>query len=106
MLEIKNLHVSVDGKEILRGIDLSIQPGEIQTFTLFIGCAQGATCDASDFAVGTSDGSIPVLGAMLFIRPGEDAAFGGTNAIVPEPVTASLLALGLIGLAIVGRRRH
>ena len=29
MLEIKDLHVSVDGKAILMGIDLSIQPGEI-----------------------------------------------------------------------------
>ena len=29
MLEIKNLHVSVDGKAILKGIDLSVQPGEI-----------------------------------------------------------------------------
>jgi Fe-S cluster assembly ATP-binding protein len=29
MLEIKNLHVSVDGKAILKGIDLNVQPGEI-----------------------------------------------------------------------------
>jgi Fe-S cluster assembly ATP-binding protein len=29
MLEIKNLHVSVDGNEILKGIDLKINPGEI-----------------------------------------------------------------------------
>jgi Fe-S cluster assembly ATP-binding protein len=29
MLELKNLHVSVDGTEILRGIDLEIQPGEV-----------------------------------------------------------------------------
>ena len=29
MLEIKNLHVSVDGKAILKGIDLRVQPGEI-----------------------------------------------------------------------------
>ncbi len=29
MLEIKNLHAMVDGKEILRGIDLSIAKGEI-----------------------------------------------------------------------------
>lgn len=28
MLEIKNLHVSVDGNEILKGIDLIINPGE------------------------------------------------------------------------------
>jgi len=28
MLEIENLHVSVDGKEILRGIDLTLEPGK------------------------------------------------------------------------------
>ena len=28
MLEIRNLHVSVEGKEILKGIDLSVKPGE------------------------------------------------------------------------------
>ena len=31
MLEIKNLHVSADGKEILRGIDLSIGTGEVHS---------------------------------------------------------------------------
>ncbi len=29
MLEIKNLHATVDGKEILKGLDLSIAPGEV-----------------------------------------------------------------------------
>ncbi|NOZ07882.1 MAG: Fe-S cluster assembly ATPase SufC [FCB group bacterium] len=29
MLEIKNLHVSIEGKEILKGINLSVKPGEI-----------------------------------------------------------------------------
>ena len=29
MLEIKNLHVRVDGNEILKGIDLSVGPGEV-----------------------------------------------------------------------------
>lgn len=29
MLEIKNLHVTIDGKEILKGIDLSINAGEV-----------------------------------------------------------------------------
>jgi Fe-S cluster assembly ATP-binding protein len=29
MLEIKNLHASVDGAEILKGIDLRIEPGEV-----------------------------------------------------------------------------
>jgi Fe-S cluster assembly ATP-binding protein len=29
MLEIKDLHVSIEGKEILRGIDLHLRPGEV-----------------------------------------------------------------------------
>jgi len=29
MLEIKDLHVSVEGKEILKGIDLTVNPGEV-----------------------------------------------------------------------------
>src|SRR3712207_5291252 len=29
MLEIKNLHVEVDGQKILRGIDLTVNPGEV-----------------------------------------------------------------------------
>ena len=29
MLEIKNLHAEVDGTEILKGVDLKIQPGEV-----------------------------------------------------------------------------
>lgn len=29
MLQIKNLHVSIDGKEILKGIDLDVKPGEV-----------------------------------------------------------------------------
>ena len=29
MLEIKNLHASVEGNEILKGIDLTIQAGEV-----------------------------------------------------------------------------
>ena len=28
MLSVKNLHASVDGKEILRGIDLEVKAGE------------------------------------------------------------------------------
>ncbi|HRH10510.1 MAG TPA: ATP-binding cassette domain-containing protein, partial [Bacteroidia bacterium] len=29
MIKIKNLHASVEGKEILRGIDLEVKAGEI-----------------------------------------------------------------------------
>ena len=29
MLKVKNLHASVDGKEILRGIDFEVKAGEV-----------------------------------------------------------------------------
>ncbi len=29
MLQIKDLHASVEGKEILKGIDLTVRPGEV-----------------------------------------------------------------------------
>lgn len=29
MLTIKNLHASINGKEILKGIDLIVKPGEV-----------------------------------------------------------------------------
>ena len=29
MLKVRNLHASVDGKEILRGIDLEVKAGEV-----------------------------------------------------------------------------
>ena len=29
MLIIKNIHAKVDGKEILKGVDLTVQPGEL-----------------------------------------------------------------------------
>jgi Fe-S cluster assembly ATP-binding protein len=31
VLEIQNLHVSVDGQEILRGVDLTVRPGEVHS---------------------------------------------------------------------------
>ena len=33
MLEIKDLHVSIDGKEILKGLNLDVKPGEIHEFS-------------------------------------------------------------------------
>ena len=33
MLEIKNLHATVAGKEILKGLDLVVRPGEVHAIT-------------------------------------------------------------------------
>lgn len=29
MLEVRNLHASVDGKDILKGLTLTVKPGEV-----------------------------------------------------------------------------
>ena len=41
MLKIKNLHASVEGVEILKGVDLDINPGEVHACLLY-------TSDAAD----------------------------------------------------------
>ena len=34
MLEIKDLHASINGKEILKGINLTVKPGEVHALSL------------------------------------------------------------------------
>ena len=30
MLQVKNLHASIEGKEILKGVNLTVKPGEVR----------------------------------------------------------------------------
>ena len=38
MLEIKDLHASINGKEILKGINLTVKPGEVHAIMGPNGC--------------------------------------------------------------------
>ena len=46
MLEIKDLHASINGKEILKGINLTVKPGEVHAirkeYAFF--CFGGKSC--------------------------------------------------------------
>jgi MYXO-CTERM domain-containing protein len=98
-------------KDSLDGDLSTIQPTEVQTFTLALTCAGGATCDNLDFGLELSVGpGTHVLGAAQFVAgPGDDSAFGGTTTTItttPEPSPAALLGLGLLALALHRRRAH
>lgn len=62
MLEIKNLHVAVDGKEILKGIDLSIGSGEMHA----IMGPNGSGKSTLSYAIAGRDGYDVTEGEILF----------------------------------------
>jgi Fe-S cluster assembly ATP-binding protein len=74
MLEIKNLHAKVDGKEILKGVDLTIRDGEIHAL---MGTNGAGKSTLSNVIVGNpkyevTEGSITFNGKdMLAMTPEE-----------------------------------
>ena len=62
MLEIKNLHVEVDGKEILHGIDLSLAAGEVHA----VMGPNGSGKSTLSYALAGRDGYEVTKGEILF----------------------------------------
>ena len=79
MLQIRNLHVSVAGKPILKGIDLDVGPGEVHAIMGPNGSGKSTLAQVLAGRAGyeVSQGSVRYLDRDLFLLPPEARARAG-----------------------------
>jgi Fe-S cluster assembly ATP-binding protein len=88
MLEIKNLHVAVEGKEILKGLSLSIKAGEVHAIMGPNGSGKSTLSYVLAGRAGydITDGSITYNGENLVALPTEARAAKGVFLAMQYPV--------------------
>ncbi len=88
MLEIKNLHAKVDGKEILKGIDLTIKDGEIHALMGTNGAGKSTLSKVivGDPAYEVTEGTILFNGKNLLEMPTENRANEGIFMSFQQPI--------------------
>src|SRR6266511_3408983 len=88
MLEIKNLHVKVSGKEILKGIDLSVQPGQVHAIMGPNGSGKTTLAQvlAGRITYEVTQGKVHFEGKDLLVMRPEDRAREGVFMAFQYPV--------------------
>jgi len=88
MLEIRNLHATVEGKPILRGIDLTVKPGEVHSIMGPNGSGKSTLAQvlAGHPAYEVTDGSASLEGADLLDMDPEERARAGLFMAFQYPV--------------------
>ena len=108
MLEIKDLHASVDGKEILKGLNLSIKPGEVHAIMGPNGSGKSTLSQvlAGNDAYEVTSGSISYQGQDLLDMATEDRAREGVFLAFQYPVEIPGVSVtNFIKTAINGNRK-
>ncbi len=88
MLEIKNLHATVAGKEILKGLDLIVRPGEVHAIMGPNGAGKSTLSSvlSGNPAFTVTEGSVTFYGKDLLALPPEDRSREGVFMSFQYPV--------------------
>ena len=108
MLEIKNLHARVEGKEILKGVDLTIRDGEIHAL---MGTNGAGKSTLSNVIVGhpkyeVTEGSITFNGQDLLAMTPEERSHAGIFLSFQLPVEIAGVSMTNFMHAAVNARRE
>jgi Fe-S cluster assembly ATP-binding protein len=88
MLSVKNLHVSVNGKEILRGVDLDVRAGEVHAIMGPNGSGKSTLAQllAGREGYQVTAGTVSYLGLDLLAMPPEERARAGVFLAFQYPI--------------------
>lgn len=88
MLEIKNLHANINGKEILRGLNLTVRPGEVHAIMGPNGAGKSTLSSvlAGNPAFDVTEGSVSFYGKDLLELSPEDRSREGLFLSFQYPV--------------------
>jgi Fe-S cluster assembly ATP-binding protein len=109
MLKIKNLHASIDDKEILKGLNLEVNPGEIHAIMGPNGTGKSTLANviSGRDSYEISDGSIDFLDKdLLELSPDERARLGIFLAFQYPVEIPGVTTTNFMKAAINERRRH
>lgn len=107
MLEIKNLHAGIDGKEILKGVDLSIPDGEIHALMGTNGAGKSTLCKVivGDPSYEVTAGSILFNGQNLLDMKPEERANAGIFMSFQQPIEIPGVSMASFLKAAVNAKR-
>ncbi len=109
MLEVRDIHASVEGKEILKGVSLTVNPGEVHAL---MGPNGSGKSTLSNVLVGNplytvTQGSIQFNGKDLLAMPAEDRSHEGLFMSFQTPVEIPGVSMNnFMRVAINAKRKY